>query len=101
MDSTNSDTSNSGEETTTGSDITTKTDNIIDNTRNQPVTDPVTLYTSIGLGVLAIILLGLIIGIVVKKRKEEGLAVERNCVYGLADYFEDTQVVECRYKCLL
>ena len=54
-----------------------------------------TVYTSIGVGALAIILLGLIIGILVKKRKDKNLAaVERNVAYGLADYYEDTELAD-------
>ena len=65
-----------GQTTTTSSDITDKTDNIPDDRLNLPRPDTdsasvnVTLYTSIGLGGLAIIMLGLIILFVIKLRKQ-------------------------------
>ena len=40
--------------------------------------------------------LGVVIGVVIKKRKakENDLTVERNVEYGLAEYYEDTEVVD-------
>ena len=58
-----------GGQTTPISDITDKTIDITDDTMNSASVN-VTLYTSIGLGGLAIIMLGLIILIVVKLRKQ-------------------------------
>ena len=78
-----------GVETTTSSDITNKPDNIpvgVDKL-NLATTDSasvnVTLYTSIGLGVLAIVLLGLIILFIVKLRKQNNVPVIINYEYYL------------------
>ena len=68
-----------GGETTVGSDINNKPYNITVDKLNLPATDSarvnVTLYTSIGLGVLAIILLGLIILFIVKLKKQNNVPV--------------------------
>ena len=76
-----------GVETTTSSDINNKTYNITVDKLNRAATDSasvnVTLYTSIGLGVLAIILLGLIILFIVKLRKQNNVPVIINYEYYL------------------
>ena len=73
--------------TTASSDIPDKTDNITDIRLNLPPTDSVsenvTLYTSIGLGALTIILLALISLFIVKLRKQNNVPVVITYQYSL------------------
>ena len=72
-----------GVETTTSSDITNITVDKLNRAATDSVSVNVTLYTSIGLGVLAIILLGLIILFIVKLRKQNNVPVIINYEYYL------------------